>query len=443
MDLCTASRSQPAASFAAVKPFDAKARTAPPPGRRPVYFMFGAVGCYMSLPLAIYWGVQATSPPLFTAVSYLLSFGIYTAAIQLAAAIPESGTGESGLKIVRLLSAVEPRYLLSVTALKCDWFLFTAAITLAPAAVVTILFELWPVLYAVLCLSGWWRTRMLDGEDLDRSAAVTTLGFMSVGTAGVTLAVLSDAGSQAWSWAATAGVAMAVLAAAMTASSTSAEQMMGKHQRWNQTLNATHVSAAGNALSKALLGGLMLLGVTLWQLTDGTLEVSWAGLWWATAAAALHTGGTWLFQHANHLAVRNERQNAPQINSLFYLVPVGAVVLLTWLTDSAVARPALLICGLAGVVTVNMVMHLDPEGAGQWAHLAGGHGFKALVLAVWVCGTAVVLRGYWLPARWQAWSVAEYWGMVGVCATVFVLMLSFCQSQLGERRRVMDRLTLR
>ena len=398
--------------------------------------MLGAVGCFVGLPLTIFWGVQTTSPLLFTSVSYLLSFAIYAVGMRVAR------IGEPGLKLVPLMSAVKPRYLLSDTLLLSNWFLFAAAIALAPAAVATILFELWGVLFAVLCLSGWWRRRMHHGQSLDRSAAVTTLVFMTVGIAGVALAVLSDAGSQSWSWAATVGIGMALLAAAATAAATAVEQMMGKRQHGDKHLSATHVSAAGNALSKGLLGGLMLAGVGMWRLAGRPLDVPWAGLWWAAATAALQTGGNWLFQHSNHLARDRAGQSAPQINSLYYLVPVGAVVLLAWLTDSAVARPALLICGVAGVVAVNMVMHLDPEGAAQRAHPVGGHGYKALVLAVWGCGTAVVLRDFWLPARWQVWSVVEYWGMVGVLATVFVLMLSFRQSRLGERRREMDSLTL-
>ena len=400
--------------------------------RRPVRFMLVAVACYVGLPITIYWGVQGTSPLLFTAASYLLSFGIYTAAIR----VPR--TGEPGLKMNHLRSAVEPRYLFGLTVMLSNWFLFAAAIALAPAAIVTILFELWPVLFAVLCLSEWWRRQMLNSKRLDRSAAVTTLVFMTVGIGGVTLAVLSDAGSQAWSWAATIGIVLAVLAAAMTAAETAAAQMMGKRQRGNRGLPLAHVSAAGNALSKAILGSLAWAGLGVWQLAGGHLDVSWAGLWWAAVAAVLQTGGNWLFQHANHLAREHEGQSAPQINSLYYMVPVGAVAMLAWLTDSAVARPDLLICGVAGVVAVNMVMHLDPEGVAQRAHPVGGHGFKALVLAVWGCGTAVVSRDYWLPARWQVWSVAEYWGMVGVLATVFVLMLTFRQTRLDGRRQEMD-----
>ena len=421
----------PAVSFASMnraEPFSAAADSTGRVGRgrRPAWFMLGSVGCYVGLPLTIYWGVQTTSPLLFTAVSYLLGCGVYTAAVQA------SRTVERGFKMAQLVSAVKRRYLLSDTLLLSNWFLFAAAVTLAPATIVTVLFELWGVLFAVLCLSGWWRRRMHDSQVLDRSAATTTLIFMTVGFVGVALAVLSDAGSQDWSWAATVGIGMALLAAATTAAATAVEQMMGKRQHGTKNLPETQVSTAGEALSRGSLGGLMLAGTAVWWLTGGPIEASWSGLRMAVLAAGLDTCGNWLFQHANHLARHREGQSAPQINSLYYLVPVGAVALLAWLTDSAVARPALLICGVAGVVAVNMVMHLDPEGASQRAHPVGGHGFKALVLTVWGCGTAVVSRDYWLPARWQVWSVAEYWGMVGVLATVFVLMLSFRQERLME-----------
>ena len=405
--------------------------------RRPVWYMLASVVCYAGVPLTIYLGVQTTSPLLFVAVGYLLSVGIFAAAVQM----PMAGASE--LTVARLLSAMRPRYLLSLAVLKCDWFLFAGALALAPAGVVTILFEMWPVLFAVLCLSRWWRKRMHSEQNLDRSAAAATLTFMTVGIAGVALAVLSDAGSQSWSWSATVGVVLAGLSSATSTAAVAAEQLIGARQRDGSTEDPADVSAAGTVLARGMLGGAVLVVVVAWRLAGGPLDVSWEGLGWAAAAATLQTGGTWLYHRALHLARDIGGQSAPQINSLYYLVPVGAVILLAWLADSAVARPDLLICGVAGVVAVNMVMHLDPEGADQRAHPVGGHGYKALVLAVWVCGTAVVLRDDWLPESWQVWSVVEYWGMVGVLATVFVLMLSFRQSRLGERRHETDLLTLR
>ena len=404
--------------------------------KRPVWLMLASVACYVGVPLTIYWGVQGTSPLLFVAVGYLFGFAMYATAVQM------SRAGEAGLVMARLLSAVKRRYLFGMAVLECGWFLFAGAIALAPAAVVTILFELWPVLFAVLCLTGWWRRRMHHDQTLDRSAAAVTLTFLTVGIAGVALAVLSDTGSQSWSWQATVGVVMASLAAATASAETAVAQLIGKHQRHGSAEDPAHMSAAGTVLARGLLGAAVLTVLVAWQTAGGPLDVSWAGLGWAAATAALQTGGAWLYHRSLHLARDHGGQNAPQINSLYYLVPVGAVVLLAWLTDSAVARPDLLICGLAGVVAVNMVMHLDPEGAAQRAHPAGGHGYKALVLAVWACGTAVVLRDDWMPDSWQVWSVIEYWGMIAVLATVFVLMLSFRQSRLTERRREMDHLTL-
>jgi len=48
-----------------------------------------------------------------------------------------------------------------------------------------------------------------------------------------------------------------------------------------------------------------------------------------------------------------------------------------------------------------------------------------------------------MPEVWVQSSVVEYWGIVGVCATVFVLIMSFRQSRLNERRTLMDEMTLR
>ena len=47
-----------------------------------------------------------------------------------------------------------------------------------------------------------------------------------------------------------------------------------------------------------------------------------------------------------------------------------------------------------------------------------------------------------MPRTWVQSSVVEYWGILGVCATVFVLIMSFRQSRLNERRARMDEMML-
>lgn len=183
----------------------------------------------------------------------------------------------------------------------------------------------------------------------------------------------------------------------------------------------------------------MAIGVVL----NPSSSWSYSGLGFAAVAAITYVCGGWCFAHANHLSMDAHGKEGARINTLFYLVPVLSLLLLAALTDTTIERPDLLIAGAAGVVAVNMVMHLDPEGVKQRTHRSGGHGYAALVLALWAMGAAVLFRDDWLPTSWQVWSVVEYWGMIGVCATVFTLILSFRQSRLFQRQIEMDASILR
>ena len=413
-------------------------------GKRPAAVMLVAIACFAPLPLLIWAGVQDTTPLLLVGLWNVSACVVYAAAIQTA-----RGT-RGQVVILDDVRAARPRYFWASAVLRANWFLFAGAVALAPVAIVTVLFEAWPVLFAVVLLSGWWRTKMLDGAALDRSAAISTLVFLMVGISGVALAVLSDIGSESWSRSAAGGIALALLAPAATAVASAAEQMMGAigpdgkkvEKEHRSPAEQSHISASGGALGGGVLGSALIAAACVWLAIGGTVNIGWVGLLCAVGAAPLQMAGNWLFQHANHLARREHGQSAAQVNSLYYLVPVAALVLLAAFADISIERSDLLIAGAAGVVAVNMVMHLDPEGAQQRAHQSGAHGYKAIVLSLWVCGTLVLLRDDWLPDGWQVWSLVEYWGMIAVFATVFTLILAFRQSRLSERRREMDSLFL-
>ena len=411
-------------------------------GKRPAALMLAAVACYAFLPLLIWVGVQQTSPLLFTGIWYLVGCVAHTATIR-------GGQGPSRLlAIIGDARNACPRYFWASVAFSSSWLFFSVAVALSPAEIVAVIFEMWPVLYAMVCLTGWWRRKMHDGDPLDRSAAASTVMFLAVGISGVALAVLSDAVSEPWSLAAAAGIATAVLASFVAAVGGAVWQVAGATDRSGkaagerQPAAAARISASCGLLGRGILGSLFVVATVVWWSAGKTVHAGLDGVLTAAAAGVLLAAGDRLFHQANHLARRVEGQAAAQVNSLYYLVPVAALVLLVAFADTSIERPDLLIAGAAGVVAVNMVMHLDPEGARQRAHQAGGHGYKAIVIALWACGTLVLLRDDWLPEGWRVWSLAEYWGMIGVFATVFTLILSFRQSRLAERRRQMDQLLL-
>ena len=446
--------------------------------RRAILWMVAATVELSVLPLIIWFGVRDMSPFMFVAVWYVVSVACQATIRQVQARFDEireqndgTETGKrdtSRLVMLDDLKKVKPRYFGLAAATWLQWLLFAVAVTLVEPVVATVVFEFWPVVFGLLTLTPAWTKKMLEGEHAKDGPFATMLMMLVVGGVGVSLAVLSDTSSLGWSSAAIIGVILAVLSTFAAALSAMISQLIGTDQKnqpgslvrnravaamrrearsdvddrsakWDRTVVSVSGSVAGQVLAAPVIA---VAGVVANSLSEpGDLWAS-SGLLLAVVAAATHVTAVWFFQQANHLARDAHGQTAAQINTLYYLTPVGALLLLALFADSTIDRPDLLIVGAAAVVVVNMVTHIDPEGAQRRAG-CGGQGYKAFVLALWSVAAAVLLRDDWLPDGWQVWSVVEYWGLVGVFATVFTLILSFRQSRLAERRRDMDALMLR
>ena len=215
--------------------------------------------------------------------------------------------------------------------------------------------------------------------------------MLVVGGIGVSLAVLSDAGSLSWSATNLIGMLLALGSALCTALATATAPMLGRDQRHRRSSGAlvphrrcykdgavvqrdhTDVSVAGNtaATTPAATPFIAAAGVVA-SLDDPSVLWAGSGLKFAVAAGATHMA-------ANHPA-------ATRINTLYYLTPVGALLLLAWLADTTIEQPDLLIVGAATVVVVNMVLHVDREGARQ---RGSGHSYQTFVLALWTAAAVV------------------------------------------------------
>ena len=260
--------------------------------------------------------------------------------------------------------------------------------TLVAPVIATVVFEFWPVVFGLLTLTRFWRRIMLEGAPPAKGVLARMLVMLFVGGVGVSLAVLSDTSSLGWSSTAIIGVGLAVLSTFGHALSAITSQMVGVDQRdpdageqvvvfgsvdarssvepegpseWDRTI----VSTSNDAASKLLIVPFIAVAAVFVSLPES--DGSWVagGLLCAGAAAVTQVAANWFFQHANHLARDAHGQTAAQINTLYYLTPVGALLLLAWFADTTVERPGLLIVGVTTVVVVNMVLHVDSEPARQ------------------------------------------------------------------------------
>ena len=447
----------------------------------------GAGAAVKREPLEMRWSpslVMAACVPFYAVLPWLISKSSSESAIQLdfvgvwflAFAIV------SGF-LVRAFPPIEPPsrqgpvamvrdhgraiYVVLGIALSGSWLLFVLAAQFTDIAVVTVVWEFWPVMFALFAMANWFErltSKGVTSEKLKSSASanrsrIETLALLLIAGVAVSVAVLSEHGgrggdSSAW----ILGTVLACLASASAAAEGTVAALAGKdtrHDVKSRSVATDSVAASGSgdltiwsrvAISTSttalarLVVGLVFVGVSVALGGFPSGETIWLGV----LVGICEGCGNLVFNSASQLALGRSAVQLAWTNSIYYAVPVGALALLGITGSVDLARPEMLVVGGAGVIAINMIMHLDPEGAGdRLGIVSGGHGYRAVVIALWVCGTAVTFREDWVPDSLASSSVVEYWGMIGTCATVFVLILSFRASRLAERRARMDEMMLR
>lgn len=296
-------------------------------------------------------------------------------------------------------------------------------------AITAILISTWPILQ-VLILSrqsrGLGRYNRIGGHNLALLLfAFTGIAFVVLGTGDPTTPSPS-AGSHLQLF----GMALAVIAA-ISAS------LHARHYKWAYEVNRDTAalerpSGGTDGRSLELLCAVVIHGVT--SLGGCLVLVVIGGLQGESI-----TFGTWMIGVGYGVlvsvpAVLSVRQGIIltkdlMVNIIFYTVPLMSLLWLALFTDIVVDRLDLVVIGACAVLSVNLLLNLDPE------HRPGRFGFKTLILSLWTFGTFVYLRDRWVAAEHLVWQGGDYWTLVALSATVFTLILSFRISRLVTRTR--------
>ena len=331
-----------------------------------------------------------------------------------------------------------------VLAPQLNWLLFERAATYSDPAVATALFEVQATVLVILL------TLFPASQALKRPASAKRLWrgkwtLVVLAGGGVALVALSQAdtldsasASEALSgasWGLAAGVLAAVNAAVLfrlpywlgySDLPLDARDDVGLYVSSRQQI-AVGVTALIIAFPLAVgFGG-----------TDfGDMAVPFIG-------GAVGAAGWALLQRANHALV-----DYPSVNTLYNLTPLLALVWLEMFAEVSLVTLDWFVLGALAIIVSNTLLHLDPEGA-EDPNLRSGHddkirgwGYRSLVVSLLLSGSFMVFRDNILPEQWQSWSLGEYWGMLALCSTVFVLILSFRISRVSERTRSEDALML-
>lgn len=126
--------------------------------------------------------------------------------------------------------------------------------------------------------------------------------------------------------------------------------------------------------------------------------------------------------------VANLQTQSLGVNAIYYLTPC---LTLAWLfiigLGPQVRHLDFLVIGTVIIVIANLVVNFEAEIR---------RGFKALIIALWACGSAVYLRDDIYKSleffEWH-WKAQGYFEAVGLSATVFTLLLAFRVARLAGR----------
>lgn len=443
-----------------------------------------SVGCYSLIPLIL--DLFGSLPPVQIFAFLTLSISLCMLFWMLASVNKYSSRAGYfrvllGWRLIGACWRVVPwssRLLALLSGTEFLFFVWSAR--LVDAAVTTIIFEFWPVVF--LATAPLLR-RFLGGSDQKGASERGPSIKERVPFANVVLVILAGAGlalvvaAEGFRGSAPVdgrkeafiGLALAAVSLSLAGLSASLSVVVGEKQHhdasdefrtskefnnlstgeaWrlserSSDLTALGLSAVVVIVPRVAVGCSALIWVVLVEGTSEGSRLSLIAAIAGLAAGACAGSGAMLLRRANHLS----RSDA--INSLYYATPVLALAWLWLFTDVVVDNVAMFLVGAAGVVAINMALHLDPEGTRRSRGLENtetgtvtGHGFKALMVALWVSGAVIVLRDDLLPESMLGWSMPEYWGLLALGATVFVLLLSFRQARLAERHREADRVML-
>ena len=321
-----------------------------------VVWMLGAVCGYAFLPLLLWAGVQELSPWVFVSMWYI-AYGLLHATLrQITASVDDRD--ERHLVLWGDLRAIKPMLLALLAVCQVSWVLFAVAVTLADPSIVTVIFESWPMLFGFITVTSMWQKWMLDGHPQQvngRRDWLFMLVMMALGAVGVGLVIVSDTVSLAWSKDAPFGMMLAGVAALAGTLGAATQQATGEKQQVDKKRDSAAVSVTGNITAQLLLVPLLLFIAMIVSNEDAPFSIR--GVLLAAAAGGAGVVGNWCLHKANYLAREIHGQTAASINSLYYFVPVLAVILLTTLADTNIEHPKLFAAGVAIVVIVNIVLH--------------------------------------------------------------------------------------
>ena len=310
-----------------------------------------------------------------------------------------------------------------------DVVLFAMSVEYLDVAVATMMMEISPIVYVVVL---WFSHREGRETEIVKRIRPASVFFMLVGLTGIGFIILSQEEAQGFLTGSVSS--LLYLGLGLAVGSALISTLRGFSLRWGANLSASlpqdQASATGyspdsitlfGATAAAFIAAICILPVQLiiGLSTGESMSLDVLVLVMAGAAVTYPIAGVaWRRAHlTTHDLSINAIDHIRPILSLLWLLPFSFVVV----------QGDYLIIGMTALIAANLLIGFEAEI--RW-------GFKALILSLVACGTLVYIREdfyAFLGIGESAWVSNNYFGWVGLSATIFTLLLAFRVASLVSR----------
>lgn len=169
------------------------------------------------------------------------------------------------------------------------------------------------------------------------------------------------------------------------------------------------------------------------------LDFSFSQFFWVIAIGAIVNPIAIIYTRKANIARENQYV---EINAITYAAPLLSLVLLLLFTTVEINRFDFYLIGTTIVIVSNILLNIENRETG-W-------GLKGLVVSLWLSGTFIHIRdGLWRGAlgniftdNWLWSGSTDYFALLGLSATIFILVLSFRRLRILELTRKEEEVAL-
>ena len=368
-------------------------------------YMLAAMMLFSMLSIAFVFGGASKAPFLFVGLTLLFS-GI-SSTIYLLIRYTKKINRET-FKII--YANLRHPALVWVALGHFDYAIFAFALRYIDAAVATILIEMRPIIMVMFMV------HMFKQQTRYKEVTLQKWFLFAIAFIGVAFVIASqsttigNAVGELFTYGTIIGVGLALLVAFLSALPTPASI------KWGTTVSKSIGTDDEEFYSVTALIVVRVLTVPSFFIIgvlsgESIQSIGSIGVSIAIVFGAFGLGLAMIF-----LRIANIKTTNLGINALGYATPVVALIWLALASLINVPHVDWLIIGVAAIIAANLLLNFKVEIRAA---------YKALIIALWVCGTSVYLH--------TSFPLPDYVEIVGVIATLFILILAFRVDRLVRR----------